>query len=216
MRCREQQRALSEVLSSWRGNSAGTVSGWSTHHLNLAKLLTGNAHEVIEPFSGLLRVPDQYLATIARAHLARALVLSGDLPGAEREARVALDGGSGFPTVERAALGALAMIELRRGNPARALGLADRGLDAGSLAAPRLLLWVGSQLGLARAEALHALGRIEDAHNAIREVRECVLRVAATLDDYPDLRESFLTRVLDNVRTLELASEWLGEQSPRT
>jgi hypothetical protein len=36
-----------------------------------------------------------------------------------------------------------------------------------------------------------------------------VLRIAATLED-PELRHSYLPIIIANVRTLELARDWLG------
>ncbi len=49
----------------------------------------------------------------------------------------------------------------------------------------------------------------KQARAALREARDGVLRVAATLD--PEDGPSFLTNVDANVRTLALAQEWLGE-----
>jgi hypothetical protein len=65
---------------------------------------------------------------------------------------------------------------------------------------------------LARAEALHALGRTQDAQSAIRAARERVLSIAATIDD-AKVRESYATNVDANARTLKLAREWLREES---
>jgi hypothetical protein len=56
---------------------------------------------------------------------------------------------------------------------------------------------------------LQALGRTEDARAALGEARERVLRIASTLD--ADDRASYLANVDANVRTLALATEWLGE-----
>jgi hypothetical protein len=65
-----------------------------------------------------------------------------------------------------------------------------------------------SRLHLVRAEALHALDRSDDARAAICQARGRILDIAATLED-PELRESYLTNVAANVRTLERAREWL-------
>jgi hypothetical protein len=64
-----------------------------------------------------------------------------------------------------------------------------------------------------RAEALHALGKSEDARAAIGEARDRILRIAATLSD-AELHESYMTNITANARTLELATEWLHEDSP--
>jgi hypothetical protein len=68
-----------------------------------------------------------------------------------------------------------------------------------------------SFLYLMRAEALQALGRTADARTAIRDARDHILRIAATLDGDPELRTSFLTQIDTNERTLDLARQWLGD-----
>jgi hypothetical protein len=108
------------------------------------------------------------------------------------------------------ALGTMALMELRDGHAADALMLASRGLEAD---ARTPFPWTGSMLRLARAEALHALGRTDDAHAAIREARDRVLRIAATLDGDPELRASYLINIVANARTLKLAGEWLGDEA---
>jgi hypothetical protein len=115
-----------------------------------------------------------------------------------------------FPFVGVGALAVLATVALQRSQPTEALALAERGMDAAATSGPRLL-WNESMLRLARAEALHTLGRTAAARTAIREARDRVLRIADSLDGHPDLRESYLTTVVANARTLELASEWLGD-----
>ncbi len=117
-----------------------------------------------------------------------------------------------FPIVRVHALGALALVALRRGLPERSLDLVENAIAAAAQGTFAVLL---SSLHLTRAEALHALGRTNDANEAIRQARERILRIANTLNDHPDLRESFLTAVAANTRTLELSKSWLGEQAAR-
>jgi hypothetical protein len=131
---------------------------------------------------------------------------TGDLDSAAREASDALEESASNPSTVPTALGALGLVALHRGQFADAIAIADRGLDAESR---RSWLRDGSILRLVRAEALCALGKNEDAHAAIREARERILRFASTLDD-PELRESYKTNIAANARTLTLASEWLG------
>jgi hypothetical protein len=100
-----------------------------------------------------------------------------------------------------------AQIELHRGNPAEALRLADHGLE---------LARVGSQvttmrgLLLARARALHALGRLDEARATIRDARDRVLAYAASIEE-PEIREQFPLRATYAPEILALAREWLGE-----
>ena len=108
-----------------------------------------------------------------------------------------------------AAFGTLSLIELRRGRALEALEFSERGLVA-ELRTPSAS--TGSSLYLARAEALYSLGRLDEARAAIGEARDRVLRIAGTLDGEPELRESYLTEIDANARTLLLASEWLGAQ----
>jgi hypothetical protein len=68
-----------------------------------------------------------------------------------------------------------------------------------------------SLLLLARAEALRLLGRTDEARAALCEARDRVLRVAATFERDPDLREAYLTRIPANARTLELGARWLAD-----
>jgi hypothetical protein len=147
------------------------------------------------------------LAVTARARLAQALIAVGDLDTAQREASTALDGASDWPSTQPTALGALALIAFRRCQFIDAVALADRGLGAGARGG-----WLrdGSILRVVRAEALHALGKREEAHATIREARDRVLRIAATLDGAA-LSQSYVTHIEANARTLELASEWLCE-----
>jgi hypothetical protein len=108
---------------------------------------------------------------------------------------------SAQPTV----LGALARIALLREQPAEALAFANRALEAEALG---MWLYDGSVLRLARAEALHALGRAVEACAAIGEARDRVLRVANSLHDL-GLRPCYLTDVPPNARILARAASWL-------
>jgi ATP/maltotriose-dependent transcriptional regulator MalT len=63
---------------------------------------------------------------------------------------------------------------------------------------------------LVYAEALHESGERDAARSAIQSAR-ITLHEAATLIEDRALRHSFLTRVPENVRILELARAWLDE-----
>ena len=200
------EAAFRELRSFCEPRGLGFFSDWGALHLALAAVIARRLPEAIASLSTLVSRRDRLLAATARAYMAQALVHAGELDAAAREATTAIQG----RLARTAASGALALVELRRGRAAEALAFAERGLGADSRAP-----WPsnGSMLRLARAEALHALGRADEAREAIREARHRLLHVAATLDGDPALRESYLTNIGVSVRTLDLATEWLGEEA---
>jgi hypothetical protein len=146
------------------------------------------------------------LGASARSCIAVGLADIGNFDEAAREAAPLLVNPV-MSTVEAVALAALALVALHRDEPADSLALVERGLRTAT--SGQRILPTESLLHLVRAEALHALGRTPDAHAAIREARDRVLGIGATLE--PDDRMSWLTNVNPNARTLALAKEWLGE-----
>jgi tetratricopeptide (TPR) repeat protein len=176
---------------------------YGTYAMARLALMAGRAPEAIVALRSLLDRQDITIATRARAYLAHALDATGDADAATREATEAMDKGSMFPDVQAIALGALALLALRRGRPVDALALADRGLEALGHASE------SSILRLSRAEALHALGRTDEAHAGLRDAVGRIHSVAATFDE-SELRNSYLVNIEANVRTQNLAREWLG------
>jgi tetratricopeptide (TPR) repeat protein len=197
------EQAASEVLSFCNSTARGWIAFW----LALAKLYAGRIAEAQASLEQLIATSDLSVASDssvargARRLLARVLVAAGDLEGAAREANAASNSTFG---IQFGVLGSLAM---RRGSPEEALSYAERGLESLGARMQHDL----SFLYLMRAEALQALGRTADARAAIRDARDHILRIAATLDGDPDLRGSFLTQIDTNERTLDLARQWLGE-----
>jgi hypothetical protein len=61
-------------------------------------------------------------------------------------------------------------------------------------------------------EALAKNGRRDEAEHAAAEARDGLLVTASRIAD-PEARRSFLERVPENVRLLEVAFEWLGAPS---
>jgi eukaryotic-like serine/threonine-protein kinase len=145
---------------------------------------------------------DRRLETASRLYLATILALAGDLDRAAEEARAVAADAATAPPLRACALGTLADVELRRARPAEALAAARE--------AHTLLLSVG---GLEEGEALIRLVyadalRGEDPaaeRAAIFEARDRLLERAAKIGD-PALRESFVTRVPENARTMALAA----------
>lgn len=141
--------------------------------------------------------------------LAGVLLREGDLVGAEREARVAEELLANLPLERPATAVMLAAVHLAAGRAALALAAAERA----SLAHARVggcSFFRGALIRLLRAEALHALGEFAAAREAIAAARRRLLAIAATIDDAA-YRKSFLERVPENRRTLELARAWRSE-----
>jgi eukaryotic-like serine/threonine-protein kinase len=174
---------------------------YGTYALARLALMAGRVPEAVSSFRSLLDRQDVTLATRARAHLALALVARGDLDTAEKEATTAMETGAIFADTRAIASCALARIALSRGRPIDALAFADGGLGSPTNANE------GAFLRLSRAEALHSLGRTDDAREAIREARDRIQRLASELGD-PALRDSYLANVPANVRTISLAHDW--------
>jgi hypothetical protein len=146
--------------------------------------------------------------SLAQAAIAEADRIAGRLEDAEHGARSLLEKTSRLSVVHFNALATLASIAVARKRWDEALDLTERSaLLHQRTAIPR----AESELRLLRALALRALGRADAARVAIREARERILRIAATFDD-PQTRETYLSVVEPNSRTLELARELLGEE----
>jgi hypothetical protein len=206
--CDRVKAAFHELVSYCEPLGLGMYCDWGECHVGLAMASARLAREAIASLPRLLDRTDRLMATLCRATLSHALLDVGDLVAARREAEICIERGSALPVTQSIALGTLALIALHNGQPAEALTFALRGLEADARTPNP---WGGSILRLARAEALCALGRTDDAHAAIREARDRIVRIAATLDDDPALRTSYLTDVVVNARTLQLADEWLGD-----
>ena len=195
--------------STWLVDMTALYVAWAKASSHGAQ----RAGEAIAALQPMLDRQRPMLVAGARFGLARAFAAIGDFDAAEREATALMNHGFVLPSYQAGALGALAAVALRRGDPMNALACATRGLEAAmsGVRAPG----VESTLHLLRVEALQALGRADDAHAAVREARDRILVIAATLDD-PELRSSYLTNVDANARTLKLAREWLGDKAETT
>ncbi|WP_437308267.1 hypothetical protein [Sorangium sp. So ce388] len=154
---------------------------------------------------------DPRLAGLSRAYLAGFRHRAGDLAGAEAEARQALERLELVKPLLVFARATLARVLLARGRAPEALAEARAALALlGSLGKVE----EGEALArLVLAEALFATGDLPAARAAIAHARAVLLEAAARLDD-AGRRESFLRRVEENARTLELARAWLHEGIP--
>lgn len=185
------------------------ASEWASyfHALVYANAKTPRAEveaRAIAPLRALCERGDHRLAVTAANLLALCLLLADDVAGAVKQTEFAT-AGARLPQELGTTLAVRAHIELRLDRPERALDLAERGLAA---AKSGIFPWTGSLLRVSRARALHALGRVSEAHAAIAQARDTILQIASTIAR-PALRESFLTNIDANVLTLELAELWL-------
>jgi tetratricopeptide (TPR) repeat protein len=165
----------------------------------------GRAEQAVARCMPLLESSDQQLRVSVRTRLAYALFIRGDMDAATTYAREAFDHAARFSDVSASALSVLALVALAQGQPADALKAAEEGLLGG---ARGTLLRTRSMLRLARAEALEALTRHNEACAEIRLAREQFCTVRASLPDAA-LRASF-GALRANARTLALAERWLG------
>jgi hypothetical protein len=198
-------RRAEETARELRASGATLWADWGELYLSWAWLAVGRLQESIGAFEQLRGRRDPLLARYACSGLAAALARAGDEAAAVREGLLIAETTTARASAGDGGLEALAVVALRQGRPQDALGYAARGLQALSRGG-RLQTHVHRLL---RAEALHALGKTDEAFAAIHEAREGVLRVAALISE-PELRASYLTRVMNNARTLDLAQQWLG------
>ena len=205
--CVRAEAAAREVT---RFSEATFWIDWSSFFVGHAKAVAsggGRGLEAIALLRAVLDQPDQYLVASARASLALALIATGDVDGADREA-TSLLGTAVIPNVRATAFAAATGVALHRSQWTEALAFAEQGLAAARAG----VRWVTTEsiLHVSHAEALHALGRPQDALATIREARSRIVTLAATLDD-PATRASFVTNVDANARTLDVATRWLTE-----
>jgi tetratricopeptide (TPR) repeat protein len=149
---------------------------------------------------GCVAQGDPRLESASRLYLSEILLLSGDLPGASREASAALALASTTPGGRARALAALARIALREGRVPDAVSAA---VDAVQLLEGLGQLDEGeSMIRLALAEARLAAGEEARAKDAVAVAARRVRERAATIDA-PAWRESFLA-IPENAETLRL------------
>jgi eukaryotic-like serine/threonine-protein kinase len=101
----------------------------------------------------------------------------------------------------------VARAHLALGDPASSFECAQKGVAL----CHQVSVWPRERAGLllVNAEALMALGREDEAREAIRVARDRLLRIHATVPD--DLKDGYLTGLRAHRRTMELARDWLGE-----
>jgi hypothetical protein len=137
--------------------------------------------------------------------LAEILRREGDLEGAEREARAAWDRATILPVDQAMTTATLAAIHLARGRAAPALAAAEDAMAR--YEALGAFGFRGGVVRLVHIEALAAIGDHARAGEALAVARARLLANAAKIGD-PELRQSFLERILEHARIL--APGWNG------
>lgn len=149
-------------------------------------------------------------ADVARGRWALAEVYrrAGVLGLAEREARAALALRGIAPLDEAAANTILAATRLADKRPTEAV-LAIRDAVA-RYDALQAFGYRGAFMRLVRVEVLEATGYHGEAREVLVDARDRLLRIAAGIPDV-ELRASYLERVPEHARTIELAEKWFGK-----
>jgi tetratricopeptide (TPR) repeat protein len=205
----EAERALGDALASAQQMGLSGVSANVLHHQGalLARLgdpasAIGRADGAIDAF---VAQGDRRMEAAARLYRALFFAEAGNAERAEAEVNAAVDVAGAPPPLRAFAYGVLARIHLSNAgankaeSPAReAHGILEAlgGVEEGE-----------AYIRLAYAETLEALGKHAQAQEAIRTARVRILERAAMIQD-PAWTQSFLERVRENARTVELAKEW--------
>jgi ATP/maltotriose-dependent transcriptional regulator MalT len=145
--------------------------------------------------------------------LAEVLRRAGELDAAEAEIQTALPLlTTAYPLDVPGALATLAALRLAQGRIVEALTAAEDGMVRYETIGACSYFFRGAFLRLVHAECLDASGDHDAARAAIARARDRLFVIAGKIDD-PAYRKSFLENVPENRRTLELARQWLGEET---
>jgi hypothetical protein len=205
-RIHEAEQAFNAAIAfadRWRHRM---IKGWHAPELMLAMADAGRVEDAERVAAEVTDTFDFIAALGTRSGLARCYFVAGRLEDAERRGREVEDLGV-LPWFQCWAQAELARIAVARGTPAEALRRVARSREIA--AHNGMCSLYESNIRVASAEAHHALGNKETAHAEIREARDRILRIAATIE--PEHRASYTTIIEPNRRTLELAREWLRE-----
>ena len=205
----DAERALGDALSSAErmGLSGVTASSW--HHMGMLLARLGDTAAAVQredaAIEAFVAQGDRRMEGAARLYRALFLSMDAQLDRAEEETLAAIDAFGLTPPLRAYALAVLGRIRLTGEKPDGAAPAAREAMDVldalGGVEAGE------SYVRLTFAEALDANGDHEAACEAIATARVRILERAAMIHD-PAWKESFLERVGENARTLELARQW--------
>jgi ATP/maltotriose-dependent transcriptional regulator MalT len=206
----DAERALRSALDVASQTGLDQLVVLARHNLGLVLGRRGRLAEALEveqaAVRGAAELREPRIEGGSRVYLSIIRALAGDLEGAEREARMAVEVLEMQPPTRTYALAQLAHVMLERGRAGEALVAAS---DAARVLEGLTSIDDGEALvRLVHAEALQANGEDEAASKAIRSARDRLLARAETIRD-PTWRESFFHNVPENERTMELSRLWM-------
>ncbi len=219
----EAEVALREALATAQRMGLLNLAAVARHNLGLARAYQGALDEAraleAEAMRELAAQGDRRQETISQVYLATIRLFEGDLDGAEQAARAAVRGASA-PTSRCFALATLARTFLARVStpPHGQRGPSETDVREALIAAHDAKRLLDATGGVEEGEALarvvyaEALAHAGDHDAARAAIKEAVdrLRVRASWVQDPSMRQSFMERVPENARTMELARLWLG------
>jgi hypothetical protein len=169
----------------------------------------GQAAKMRQTLVELLPVLKDNRRVIAGVHLevGRLAMQEGDFVAAEADARAAL-AIAHSQVMECAALGGLARSLVALGRVDEALGCARQARSLLEVVRCIVTTNFEAAVRLALPEALMASGERDAAIAAIAEAKQWLLGLAARITT-PELRNSFLERVPENARIVELSATWV-------
>jgi len=206
---------LKEVIAtSERLGRVAYPMGVARGNLGLALARRGELEEAkkveLQALNDFAAKGDRRMEGKTRICLAEIHLLMGNLDAAEEDADTAVEMLAHSPPALAHAMAMSAHVALARGNK-------DDALEA-AREADRLLQEVGvldegeSLVRLVLAEALHENGLQDEADKAIEVALDRLEQRAAKIED-PGRRESFLSRVPENARTIEHARAWIPQRA---
>jgi len=214
----EAVRHLREAMQASRRLGLHSLAAVARQNLGLALAHTGALDEARAEESlaaaEFVESGNRRMEAASRYYLGHIRMMAGDLIGAEKTTRAAVEMALGpplLPPIRAEGLGILAAILLAQDRAAEALDAAAEavrlldemgGIDGGE-----------ATIRLSHAEALHATGDHAGAAAAITIARARLVDRASRIRD-PARRGAFLEAVPENARTLARAAAWAS--APRS
>jgi tetratricopeptide (TPR) repeat protein len=209
----EASRTMKEALARAERMGLGYVAAQQKQNLGLALARLGQLDEArlmeAEAVDAFRAFGNRRMEAASKYYLGHILLLAGESVRAEEQTRDALslaDLPPGLPTIRAEGLAVLAQVLLAQGRAreahqaaAEAHATVERlgGIDGGEFL-----------IRVEHAQALEAIGDHAAAVAALRVALERLTVCANKIND-PALRQSFLQRVPENARIMELSAAWL-------
>jgi len=205
----EAERALNDALLSAQHMGLTGVSAHVWYHQGMLLARLGDPRSALARADGAIEAfvaqGDRRMEAAARLYRAFFLSAADDLERAEREVDLAHEQTGMTPPLRAFGLAILAGAHLRSGRADRAAAPARESMN--------LLEALGGVeegeafIRLTYAEALDALGDEAGARDAIATARVRILERTAMIQD-AQWKDTFIQRVRENARTLDLARSW--------